>query len=186
MPARRISPKGHCCLGQRFTRLYQREWILWQPSTKQQGRPKVLNQIESVFEGARLSETVGSRASFPSRSTILVRKSMCLPNPNIGGVPSFANSNPQRNPSRRHARSIPILNNTPTPSNDPSPNTHPSYFPQTLATASHPISQLSPKSPPWGVACSSSSGLGAGSHIAERPCLVHFQLTCLPHTGTNK
>ena len=22
--------------------------------------------------------------------------------------------------------------------------------------------------------------------IAERPCLVHFQLTCLPHTGTNK
>ena len=77
--------------------------------------------MESFFEGARLSETARSRASFPSHSTILVRESMCLPNPNIGGAPSFANSNPQRNPSRRHACSIPILNNTPTPSNDPSP-----------------------------------------------------------------
>ena len=77
--------------------------------------------MESFFEGARLSETAGSRASSPSRSTILVRQSMCPPNPNIRDAPSFANSSPQRNPSRRHAYSTPTLNNTPTPSSDLSP-----------------------------------------------------------------
>ena len=88
---------------------------------KTAGKAQGGNQMESFFEGARLSETVGSRTSSQSRSTILVRESMCPPNPNIGGAPSFANSSPQRNLSRRHAYSTPTLNNTPTPSSDLSP-----------------------------------------------------------------
>ena len=73
MPARKTSRKVLSCLVQQSTRPSQVGQIPCQPSTKRQGRPacpKLGDRMATFFEGARLSETAGGRASSPSRSTL--------------------------------------------------------------------------------------------------------------------